>query len=206
MNKIEEYINSIYGNFDNLDKDTKILKEETRTHLQEEVEEFKKQGLSEDESITRVLDNFGKEDMVVDEMNNILRKRSILAKMLIKAGLAIFIFGCLFQIIGLFYSDEGFKHFGIILSDSNFKKISFLLVMVSLAIWNIAFYYYYFNKARDIVFLVFVCCDFVLCMPIYFVWSYYPSHMLESLLFIFGATFLIAFLIRIYYDKRKKIN
>lgn len=38
IDEIEVYIDSIYGNFDNADKDTKILKEEMRNHLYEEVE------------------------------------------------------------------------------------------------------------------------------------------------------------------------
>jgi len=206
LNKIEEYINSIYGNFDNLDKDTKTLKEEMRNHLFEEVEELKKQGFSEEESISMTLEHFGHEDTVVAEINHILKNRSIFTKMLIKAGMAVFIIACLFQVIGLFYNNETFTYFSGVLSKNGFKNISYLLFIVSLAIWNIAFYYYYFIKKRGLVLIVFLVCDFVIWTPILFVWLYFPNHMIESMSFIFGITFLITLLIRIYYIKFKKLN
>ncbi|MGE5627967.1 MAG: permease prefix domain 1-containing protein [Solirubrobacterales bacterium] len=193
MNKIEAYIDSIYGNFDTTDKDTKILKEEMRTHLYEEAAEFKKSGLSEDESMTKALERFGKENTVVNEMNKILRNRSIFAKMLIKAGAAVFILGCLFQILGIINDNLGLKN------------ISYFLFIITLSICNIAFYYYYFNKKRDLVLVVFFLSDFVICLPIYLVWTYFPSHIAASLSFILGITFLITLILRIYYVKFKKI-
>lgn len=193
MNKIEEYIDSIYGNFDTTDKDTKILKEEMRTHLYEEVEEFKKSGLSEDESMTKALELFGQKNTVVAEMNKVLKNRSIFAKMLIKAGTAVLILGCLFQT------------FGILNNNLGLKDISYFLFIISLAVCNIAFYYYYFNKNRNLVFVVFFLSDFVICLPIYLVWTYFPNHIAASLTFIFGITFLITFIIRMYYVKFKKI-
>ena len=193
MNKIEEYIDSIYGNFDTTDKDTKILKEEMRTHLYEEVEEFKKNGLSEEESMVKALELFGQENTVVAEMNKVLKNRSIFTKMLIKAGAAILILGCLLQI------------FGIINDNLSLKNISYFLFIIALSIWNIAFYYYFFNKKRDLVIVFFVCCDCVIFMPMYLVWTYFPSHIAASLSFILGITFLITFILRIYYVKFKKL-
>lgn len=203
MNKIEEYIDNIYGNFDNLDKDTKILKEEMRTHLYEEVEELKKQGLSEEESINKTLECFGQENSVVTEMNYILKNRSIFTKMLIKAGVVVFIIGCLLQIIGIFHSGEDIQYFSGDLIKNGFKNISYLLFMISLAILDIAFYYYYFIKKQGLVLLAFILCDFVICVPFYFVWVYFPNHMIESMAFILATTFIITLFLRIYYVKSK---
>lgn len=204
MKKIEEYIDSIYGNFDNLDKDTKILKEEMRDHLYDEVEELKKQGLNEEESISRALDDFGQENTVVAEMNHILKNRSIFTKMLIKAGGAVFIIGCLFQIIGIFYNNEALQFFSGELSKNGFKNISYLLFLISLAIWNIALYYYYFIKKQGLVLIAFLTCDFVICMPFMFVWFYLPHHKIEGMTFILGITFIITLFLRVHYSKIKK--
>ncbi len=204
MNKIEEYIDSIYANFDNSDKDTKILKEEMRNHLYEEVDELKKQGLSEEDSISRVLEYFGQENIVVAEMNHILKNRSIFTKMLIKAGFTIFIIGCLFQIIGIFYNNEALKYFSGELSKNEFKNISYLLFMISLAIWDIAFYYYYFIKKLELVLMAFLVCDFVICVPFMFVSIYFPHHEIGGMTFILGITFIITLFLRVYYIKIKK--
>ncbi|NFV11431.1 hypothetical protein FDG09_00415 [Clostridium sporogenes] len=206
MNKIEEYIDNIYGNFDNSDKDTKILKEEMRNHLYEEVEELEKQGISKEESISKVLKHFGEENDVVDEMNYVLKNRSIFTKMLIKAGVAIFIIGCLFQIIGMFSDNGALKYFSGELSENGFKNISYLLFMISLATWDIAFYYYYFIKKMELVLMSFIFCDFVICVPLVFVCMYFPHHKIQGLVFILGITFIITLILRVYYVKRKRWN
>ncbi|WP_409068553.1 permease prefix domain 1-containing protein [Clostridium sp. FAM 1755] len=206
MNKIEEYIENIYGNFDNSDKDTKILKEEMRNHLYEEAKELEKQGLSKEKSVSRVLEHFGEENAVVDEMNYILKNRSIFTKMLIKAGVAIFIIGCLFQIIGMFSDNGAFKYFSGELSENGFKNISYLLFMISLATWDIAFYYYYFIKKMELVLMSFIFCDFVICVPLVFVCMYFPHNKMQGLVFILGITFIITLILRVYYVKRKRWN
>lgn len=206
MNRIEEYIDNIYGNFDNTDKDTKTLKEEMKNHLYEEVEELKKQGLNEEESIRKTLECFGQENSVVAEMNCILKNRSIFTKMLVKAGLIVFIIGCLFQVIGIFTNSEDIKYFSGDLIKNGFKNISYLIFMISLAIWDIAFYYYYFIKKQGMVLMAFIFCDFVICVPFYFVWIYFPHHMIESIAFILVVTFVITLFLRVYYIKSKKWN
>lgn len=204
IDKIEEYIDSIYVNFDNSDKNTKILKEEMRDHLYEEVEELKKQGLSEEKSISRALQCFGQEKTVVAEMNHVLNNRSVFTKMLIKAGAVIFIIGCLFQIIGMFYNNELLNYFSGELSKNGFKNISYLLFMISLAIWDIAFYYYYFAKKFELVLMAFLFCDFVICVPFLFVWTYLPHHKMGGIAFIVGITFIITLFLRVHYVKIKK--
>jgi hypothetical protein len=104
MKKIDEYVENIYKNFDETEEDTKILIEETKSHLYEEVEELKKQGLGENESIERAVINFGKENIVIEEMDSILIKQSKFSKILIRVALMVYIIGSIFKVI--FVADE----------------------------------------------------------------------------------------------------
>lgn len=101
MKKIEEYIENIYRNFDEKDEETKILKEETKTHLLEEVEELKKTGLTEEESISKAISNFGSEKIVISEMNLILKKQNKFSIILKKLALTFFIIACVFLSINI---------------------------------------------------------------------------------------------------------
>lgn len=101
MKKIEEYIEKIYRNFDTKDDETKILKEETKVHLFEEVEELKKQGLTEEESINKALFNFGSEKAVINEMNLILKNQNKFSKLLKNLTLAFFVIACIFLSINI---------------------------------------------------------------------------------------------------------
>ncbi|GAA0087083.1 hypothetical protein UT300007_35240 [Clostridium sp. CTA-7] len=96
MKRIEEYIEKIYRNFDEKDEETKIIKEETKVHLLEEVADLKKQGLTEEESINKAISNFGSEKVVISEMNLILKKQNKFSKALKKVTLITFIVACLF--------------------------------------------------------------------------------------------------------------
>lgn len=103
MKKIEEYIEKIYKNFDEEDEETKILKEETKVHLFEEVEELKQQGLTMEESINKAISNFGSEKIVISEMNLILKRQNKFSKLLTKLALFIFIIACIMQSIDIGY-------------------------------------------------------------------------------------------------------
>ncbi|WP_411681667.1 permease prefix domain 1-containing protein [Clostridium thailandense] len=201
--KIDEYIDNIYGNFDNSDKDTKILKEEMRNHLYEKIEELKKQGLNEEESIQKALECFGQENSVVAEMSNVLNNRSIFTKMLFKAGAVVFVIGILFQFIGIFSNIGDVQYLSGDLIKNGFKNISYLIFMISLSIWDIAFYYYYFIKKQGMVLVAFITCDFVICVPLTFLWIYFPHHIIRSMGFILAITFIITLFLRIYYVKSK---
>lgn len=101
MRTIEEYIEKIYRNFDEMDEETKILKEEIRVHLFEEVEELKKQGLSEEESIDKAISNFGDERIVINEMKLILKKQNNFLNILKKLTLIFFVIACVFLSISI---------------------------------------------------------------------------------------------------------
>lgn len=87
MNKIDDYIEKIYKNFDQRDEETKILKEETRIHLLEEVEELKGQGLTEEESIKIALNRFGELGKVEKELSEVLKFQRKFASSILIASL-----------------------------------------------------------------------------------------------------------------------
>jgi len=101
MRKIEEYIEKVYSGFDESDEEAKTIKEETKAHLFEEVQELKKQGFTEDESINRAISNFGQDKFVIDEMNNILKKQHKLSKNAVCIIFILYIVGCIFRFINL---------------------------------------------------------------------------------------------------------
>lgn len=109
MKKIEEYIEKIYRNFDEKDEETRILKEETKAHLLEEIDELKKTGLSEEESISKAILNFGSEKIVIRELNLILKKQSKFSMILKKLTLFFFVVSCIF--LSIYIADE-FIHRG----------------------------------------------------------------------------------------------
>lgn len=97
MNRIEEYVENIYKDFDVTYEEVRFMMEEVKTHLYEEVEELKSQGLSEEESINRAISNFGQDKYVIGEMNNILKRQYKLPKRIVSAIFIIYIVGCLFR-------------------------------------------------------------------------------------------------------------
>jgi hypothetical protein len=107
MKRIEDYIEKVYRNFDEKDEETKVLKEETKVHLFEEVEELKKLGFTEEESINKALSNFGSEQVVISELNLILKKQNKFSKILRNITITIFIIACVFLSINIV---DGFIH------------------------------------------------------------------------------------------------
>lgn len=101
MKKIDEYLESIFRNFDENDEETKVMKEEARAHLLEEIGELRNQGLTEEESIITAISNFGSEKIVVNEMNQIFKKQSKFSNGIKKIILIVFITACIFKLINI---------------------------------------------------------------------------------------------------------
>ncbi|WP_017210119.1 permease prefix domain 1-containing protein [Clostridium beijerinckii] len=87
MNRIDDYIEKIYRNFDDRDEETKILKEETRVHLLDEIEELNDQGLTEEESIKIALNRFGELGKVENELSEVLKFQKKFASNILIASL-----------------------------------------------------------------------------------------------------------------------
>ncbi|GKX67958.1 permease prefix domain 1-containing protein [Inconstantimicrobium mannanitabidum] len=128
MKKLDDYINKIYKNFDEKDEETIIMKEETKAHLYEEVEELKKQGLSEEESIKKAISNFGQENLVINEMNDILNKQNKFAKILTRVALVIFLVGVIFKGINLACDFAHVNHELYTAYDQNTSEYAFQVI------------------------------------------------------------------------------
>ena len=106
MNEIDWYVDRICNKFNESDKDIQILKEELKSNLYEEVHELNKQGFSDEESIKITLENFGQENNVISEMNNVWKKKSDFTLIIVKVAIAIFIIGCIFAVSRIFYKNN----------------------------------------------------------------------------------------------------
>lgn len=106
MNEIDWYVDRICNKFNEADKDIQILKEELKSNLYEEVHELNKQGFSDEESIKITLENFGQENNVISEMNNVWKKKSDFTLIIVKVAIAIFIIGCIFAVSRIFYKNN----------------------------------------------------------------------------------------------------
>lgn len=109
MYKIDEYVNDIYREFDETDEDTKILIEETKCHLYDEVEDFKAKGFSEEESVKKAIYNFGKEKYVIKEMNCILKRQNKFSKIIMILALIMFLIAGACKIINFSYDLLGME-------------------------------------------------------------------------------------------------
>ncbi len=127
MKKIDMYVDEICHNFNESDEEIETFKEEMKSHLYEEVEELKKQGFSEEESIEKALSAFGKEKNVVKEMNTIWKRGDEFTKIILKGALVTFITACLFMMAGVFYKNNN----GIYVNSTSEYTINGLLNQIS---------------------------------------------------------------------------
>lgn len=103
MSRIDAYIESIYKDFDKRDKEANELKEEMKSHLYEEVEELKRQGYSEEESIRVALENFGEEGKVANELEDIMIKQNKFIKLLWKIAVGVLLAGVLCYVAAIYF-------------------------------------------------------------------------------------------------------
>lgn len=70
MNRIDNYLESVYKNFNGNKDELVSLKAEMKSHILEEVNELKKSGYDENESITMALDKFGPSHELISDLSN----------------------------------------------------------------------------------------------------------------------------------------
>lgn len=83
MKRIDEYVEKIYKDFDKKSEDLNILKEETRNHLIDEVEDLKNQGLTEEVSINIAISKFGSIAEVKKELSEVIKTEAKFAKIIL---------------------------------------------------------------------------------------------------------------------------
>jgi uncharacterized membrane protein YcjF (UPF0283 family) len=91
MSRIDNYIDNIYRDFDKSSEEVKELKEEMKAHLYDEIEELKKKGFNEEESINIAIESFGEETNVSGELENIINRQNKFIKILWKVAVILFV-------------------------------------------------------------------------------------------------------------------
>lgn len=89
MNRIEEYINSVYKNVQGNQNEVEDLKQEMRSHLLETVEEFKNEGKTEEESIKIAISRFGECGQVENELAKVFKVQRKFSKTLLIVSIAV---------------------------------------------------------------------------------------------------------------------
>jgi len=93
MNRIEEYVNSLYSHIDSDNKEVIELKDEMKTHLVETVNEQKSLGKSEEESIQIALERFGDKKLLTMGLFDIFKSQKRFAKMALLISFITLFFG-----------------------------------------------------------------------------------------------------------------
>lgn len=99
MRGIDDYIENIYRDFDQEDDETKILKEEMKSHLYDKVNDLVKEGCSEEEGIRLAINSFGDESSVSRDMKSIIVKQKKYTNVLLRISIAILIIGFLSKVL-----------------------------------------------------------------------------------------------------------
>lgn len=100
MNKIEQYIDSIFGEVNQKSQQIIDLKEEIRIHLLESIKELQLEGKTEEEAIEIAIKRFGEPTVLTKSLLGKLEKRVHVAKWLLRASLFFLIAGLAVGIIG----------------------------------------------------------------------------------------------------------
>lgn len=75
MKRIDDYINSVYKNFESNNKEIEDLKLDMRSHLIEVIDELKKEGHSEEKSIDIALERFGDKLLLEGELTQVIKEK-----------------------------------------------------------------------------------------------------------------------------------
>ncbi|MDP4094046.1 MAG: permease prefix domain 1-containing protein [Bacillota bacterium] len=95
MERIDEYIDSIFNNADMRDKMTSELKNEMKKHLIDSAEELKANGISEDESINISIERFGEINEIRESFFQVIGINRKLLRRILLGAIAFLIVGLL---------------------------------------------------------------------------------------------------------------
>ena len=92
MNNLENYIESLFKNFDSEDENLEDLKLDMKNNLLEAINELKEQGYTEAESIDIVMKRMGEKDALRSEMSKLysIKKFNFKSLILILMSFSIF--------------------------------------------------------------------------------------------------------------------
>lgn len=87
MRKIDDYINSMYKKVDGNKKEIEELKMEMRSHLIESIEDFKRKGYSENDSVDFALESFGEKNQLVKGLSEFFNLQKQFSKYVLLVAL-----------------------------------------------------------------------------------------------------------------------
>ncbi|WP_238883625.1 VanZ family protein [Clostridium sp. YIM B02551] len=101
MKEIDDYIESLYKNSKENSKEVKELKDDMKTHLIETIEELKREGKNQSESIKIALDRFGETSVLEDELSEVvpIYKKSVNSILLLSIGALVILFSLIILLI-----------------------------------------------------------------------------------------------------------
>ena len=101
MKEIDDYIESLYKNSQENSKEVKELKDDMKTHLIETIEELKREGKSQSESIKIALDRFGETAVLEDELSEVvpIYKKGVNSILLLSMGALVILFSLIILLI-----------------------------------------------------------------------------------------------------------
>ncbi|MBL4931406.1 VanZ family protein [Clostridium paridis] len=101
MKEIDDYIESLYKNSKENSKEIEELKDDMKTHLIETIEELKREGNSQSESIKIALDRFGETAVLEDELSEVvpIYKKGMNSTLLLAIGALVILFSLIILLI-----------------------------------------------------------------------------------------------------------
>jgi hypothetical protein len=104
MKRINDFVNSIYKDFDGEEKEIKDLKQEMISHLMETVNDLKTNGKSEVEAVDVALKRFGDENLIANGLFGLYKAQRRISKKIFQSSLLFLVFG-LIAVFGLILAD-----------------------------------------------------------------------------------------------------
>lgn len=93
MQWVDEFVNSLYEDFDVNDHDVQELKNEMKTHLLDAVKDLQTQGISEDESIKIAVERFGDKKQLTTGLLELFSFQKRFAKNLLRISFIFLVIG-----------------------------------------------------------------------------------------------------------------
>lgn len=98
MDKLDRYINSVCKNLKGKNEQISIIRQEMKNHLLQSVEELKRQGKSQDESIDIAINRFGEVDILKKQLKQVYTIEKSFSRKISNTAVILLIIGVIFLI------------------------------------------------------------------------------------------------------------
>lgn len=98
MDKLDRYINSVCKNLKGRNEEIIVIRQEMKNHLLQSIEELKKQGKSQDESIDIAINRFGQVDILKKQLRQVYTIEKSFSRKINNMAFILLIIGVMFLI------------------------------------------------------------------------------------------------------------